>query len=167
MKRNILSRSIIPAMLLAACCLLAVNGCKQIDLDPVFALSLHEYVDPGEQIHTNLHVRVTSADGSQTRVIRRIPILDWHRFDSAELLPDDDGIHAGLKLHIDISGRRLWQQITGYRKGNKIAIVMDGLYVGESMLPKRFDEVGETYETAHLWSVAEAKTILENIHRNY
>ncbi len=166
MKLQFPSLSSLLFLLLSAGVLLTMVGCNHIDPEPVFAVSLHEFVDPGEHVKTLLITEVSTADGSQTRVVRSLPILDWHRFESAELLPDDDGVHAGIKLKIDASGRRLWQQVTGYRSGNKIAVVVDGFYAGESLLPKRIDESG-TYETAHIWSVGEAKAIIENVHRNY
>lgn len=148
---------------------LAVSGlvsCQNSKDGLVFVISLHELVQPGEEYDTQLVYPVSAAGGDRQLLVRRFPIVDSRFFYQAELMPDADGVHAGVRLYIDRVGLRIWEQISGYRSGELIAVLMDGFYVGSSPLPQGYDSTGVCTIKA-LWSLAEAEKVVAQVKTNY
>jgi hypothetical protein len=146
--------------------ILTALACTNRRDELVFVISLHELVSSGENYDSQLFYPVAPAGEDRIYLVRRFPILDSRFFYRGELLPDPDGVHAGLRLYIDRLGRRIWEQITGHHGGDAIAVVMDGFYVGSTPLPLRMDTQGVCTIKA-LWSIAEAEKILEHVEPNY
>ncbi|MGI5923983.1 MAG: hypothetical protein GX945_03930 [Lentisphaerae bacterium] len=146
--------------------LLVMTACESKRDELVFVLSLHELVSAGEVYDSLLFYPVTPAGEERQYLVRRFPIIDSRFFCRGEVVPDPDGIHAGLRLYIDRVGRRVWQQAAGIRGGDVVAVVMDGFYVGSSPLPASIDARGVCTIKA-LWTVAEAEKIVSHIESNY
>ncbi len=146
--------------------LLSVTACRNKRDGLVFVLSLHELVPAGEVYDSQLFYPVTVAGEDRQYLVRRFPIVDSRFFYKGEIVPDADGVHAGVRVYIDRIGLRIWEQVTGYRGGDAVAVVMDGFYVGSSPLPPRIDDQGICTIKA-LWVAAEAEKIVAHVESNY
>lgn len=146
--------------------LLVVTACQNDRDGLVFVLSLHELVPASEVYDSQLFYPVTAAGEDRQYLVRRFPIVDSRFFYKGEVVPDADGIRAGVRVYIDRLGLRAWEQAAGLRGGDVVAVVMDGFYVGSSPLPGSIDAQGVCTINA-LWSVAEAKKIVSHIESNY
>jgi len=146
--------------------LLTAAACRSKRDSLVFVLSLHELVPSGQIYDSQLFYPVSPAGEDRQYLVRRFPIVDSRFFYKGELVPDADGVHAGVRLHIDRMGLRIWEQVTGHCGGDAVAVVMDGFYVGSSPLPPRIDDQGVCIIKA-LWTTAEAEKIVAHVESNY
>ena len=153
---------------IAAVCVLLLASCQTMVRSPRFKLALHQVVSDAERDNagSSLIVRVRSIDGSKERMIRSFPMIDSRYIVKIDVLRQNDGRRAALKIYFDSFAEGIWSEVHAYAHKTEVAIIVDGFLSGFMVLPKELDE-GHILVTDPIWSLAEARLIAENARRNY
>ena len=142
-------------------------SCRKLDdRHTLFFITLHELAPTPEQLDGGMVMVVRSADGLQQRYVRRIPITSSAYIHKIEVIPGKDSRRWGLRLYFDDVAIGLWHEAFHYRKGDQIAVIVDGFLAGFSKLgSKRLDD--GILELDGLWNKQEAEAIAAQARRNH
>ena len=143
-------------------------SCKSMIPQTRFKLALHPVVSEAERDNANssLIVSARSIDGSKKRMVRSIPMIDSRHILKIDVLRQDKGSRAALKIYFDEFAPGLWSEVQSVGGKLEVAMVVDGFISGFMELPRELDADGALV-TPPLWSLAEARLIAENVKRNY
>ena len=147
---------------------LLLASCQYLISQPKFRLALHLVVSEAEKDNANssLIVKARAIDGSNSCMIRGFPMIDSRHILKMDVLRNDDGRNAALKIYFDDFAAGLWSEVTSLGDKPKVAVIVDGFVSGFMELPQALED-GVILVTPHIWSLAEARLIAENAKRNY
>ncbi len=144
--------------------LLFLQSCSSFD-DPVFCISLHKIVSPGNFAPQTMLIRpVSSYEGKEEVTISRFPLVDSSCFGDVQLVRGDNG-KWGLRLSMDHRGQNLWRQAMVENRNSRLAIVLDGFLVHTMDFPK-VNEQGIVM-LPPIWRESEARQVAEHVVSNY
>ena len=154
-------------MFFAILALLLVS-CQSMIPQPRFKLALHQVVSEAERDNANSSLIVTarSIDGSKKRMVRSFPMIDSRHILKIDVLRQDKGNRASLKIYFDEFAPGLWSEVQSMGGKLEVAMIVDGFISGFMELPRELDADGAMVTTP-MWSLAEARLIAENVKRNY
>ena len=142
-------------------------SCSSLDeRKTLFFITLHELVPSPEQYDGGMVMVVRTADGTEQRHVRRIPITSSAYIYKIDVIPGKDRRHWGLRLYFDEVAKGLWHEAFHYRKGDKLAVIVDGFLAGFSSLGVRRTEEC-VLELDGLWNKQEAEAIAAQAKRNH
>ncbi|MBQ7176481.1 MAG: hypothetical protein IJS08_03620 [Victivallales bacterium] len=147
---------------------LLLASCNSMIPQTRFKLALHQVVSEAERDNANSSLIVTarSIDGSKKRMIRSFPMIDSRHILKIDVLRQDKGNRAALKIYFDDFAPGLWSEVQSVGGKLEVAMIVDGFISGFMELPRELDADGALV-TPPLWSLAEARLIAENVQRNY
>ena len=147
---------------------LLLMSCESMVPQPIFKLSLHQVVSDAERENgsNSLMVNARTIDGSQKRMLRGFPMIDSRHILKIDVLRQNDGVKAALKIYFDDFAPGIWSEVRSMGGRQEVAVVVDGFISGFMTLPVELDE-GNSIVTPPIWSLAEARAIAENAKKNY
>ncbi len=148
--------------------LLAVlPGCNSMRNTMVYRISLHQLTGEAENAMGSSYTMILyGTDGVTSTMVRAIPLVSSINITSAEILPTRDDRHCGIRIFFDQEGSQRWAQATGYRGGDLLAIVVDGMMAGTMQLPGHMSEQGYA-DLPPVWHRLEAEDIVKHAEKNY
>ncbi len=146
---------------------LLLFSCSSLDnRRTLFFITLHEIVPAYSEHDVGMVMPVRSADGLTTRYVRTIPITSSAYINRIEVIPGKDSRHWGLRLYFDEVAIGLWHEASHYRKGDQVAVIVDGFLAGFSALGVKKTEE-RVIELDGLWNRQEADAIAAQAPRNH
>ncbi|MBO4344855.1 MAG: hypothetical protein J5833_03815 [Victivallales bacterium] len=132
----------------------------------LFFITLHELVPSPGAHDVGMVMEVRTADGTQRRHVRKIPITSSAYIYKIDVIPGKDRRHWGLRLYFDEVAKGLWHEAFHYRKGDQVAVIVDGFLAGFSNIGiRRTDEC--VLELDGLWNRQEAEAIAAQAKHNH
>lgn len=140
-------------------------GCATVM--PVLAISLHEYSAEGDPSTTRFNISALEPGATRSKTTMRRAFVDARHFKYGEVIADRKHPgRYGVRLEADSFGTNRLMQVAGGHDQMRIAVVVDGFYVGDARLDERKAFEG-IVELPGLWGKAEAEAIAENVASNY
>lgn len=146
---------------------LALSSCRSIEeKNTLFFITLHQIVPTPEQYDGGMVMVVKSSDDSRERHVRTIPLISSAYINKIDVIPGKDSRHWGLRLHCDEVANGLWHEAFHYRKGDEVAVLVDGFLAGFSTIGHKKTDDG-VIELDGLWNRQEALAIAAQAERNH
>lgn len=147
---------------------LAFGGCQSLFRKPeeavICAVSIHAFAS--EELHrTTLLVRTAEAADGKYITIRATPLLTSHNIMAMQAMEDPTGRKA-LRAVLDKHGRTCWLQACGEYPGERLAVLVDGIFRFGMNVPTNPPSDGTLYIVGP-WAEAELKSIAEHSIPNY